>query len=167
MNLILPIVTHPVYIVACVLVGLIWRRRRTGFVGTTLLCFLLTPLLFPLFLYVTGPAKPSDPEAELEAQLEAELEKQLAEQRAAEAERELEAERARGKARKAGLRKPSLARAAAVEQPTHAAAPDGAAAEESQRPAPASDAPVAEADPPEAEATDEGGEVPAPLTPRA
>ncbi len=57
MSLWLHIVTHPAYLLACVLVGVAGRKRRTGFFGYTVMSFLLTPL-FTLFVLYVGGEKP-------------------------------------------------------------------------------------------------------------
>lgn len=66
MNIILPVITHPAYILACALIGIAGRKRRLGLFGFTLLSFLITPILSWLLLFVTGqPKPPPDDEFEL------------------------------------------------------------------------------------------------------
>lgn len=52
----LHIITHPVYLLACLLVGVMGRNRRVGFFGATLLSVLLTPVLM-FFALFTGAEK--------------------------------------------------------------------------------------------------------------
>ena len=64
MNVWLHVVTHPAFLLACVLVGFAGRNRRTGFFGYLVMSLPLTPLLMLFVLYV-GAEKPSpDPEDE-------------------------------------------------------------------------------------------------------
>lgn len=72
MSAVLPIITHPAYILACVLIGIAGRKRRLGIVGFALLSFLLTPLLMWFLLFMTGERKRRHPT--LEEELEQELE---------------------------------------------------------------------------------------------
>lgn len=52
---ILPIVTHPAYLLGCALVGVAGRKRRMGFFGFLIFSFLLTPLLGAFVLFVSAP----------------------------------------------------------------------------------------------------------------
>jgi len=59
--MLLPIVTHPAYILACVLLAIAGRRRRAGFFGFLIISWLLTPLGALFILIVAGPKPaPSD-----------------------------------------------------------------------------------------------------------
>jgi len=51
------VIVFLVYCLFCLLVGLIGRRRRSGFVGTALISFVVTPLLMLVVLYLTAAAK--------------------------------------------------------------------------------------------------------------
>ncbi|MBK8266364.1 MAG: hypothetical protein IPK80_34185 [Nannocystis sp.] len=46
---------HPVYLIACALIGLAGRRRRAGFVGFTVIALLVTPLVALIILFATAP----------------------------------------------------------------------------------------------------------------
>lgn len=46
-----------VYIVLCIVVGFLGRRRRVGFWGFLFLSVLLTPLVPALFIYFAAPVK--------------------------------------------------------------------------------------------------------------
>jgi len=61
MSMWLYIVTQPVYLLACVLVGVAGRKRRTGMFGYFFLSFVLTPLVM-LFVLFVGGEKPPPPE---------------------------------------------------------------------------------------------------------
>ncbi|MCB9528832.1 MAG: hypothetical protein R3F65_06275 [bacterium] len=56
MSAVLPIITHPVYLLACFLVGVMGRKRRVGFFGAALLSLLLTPVLM-FFVLFAGAEK--------------------------------------------------------------------------------------------------------------
>jgi len=56
-----PFFAHPVYLLACVLLGIAGRRRRAGFFGFLIMSFLLTPLIALFILVVAGPRpEPTD-----------------------------------------------------------------------------------------------------------
>lgn len=66
MSAVLPIITHPVYLLACFLVGVMGRNRRVGFFGAALLSLLLTPVLM-FFVFFAGAEKrrPIDDDEEI------------------------------------------------------------------------------------------------------
>jgi hypothetical protein len=47
------LISHPIYILACVLIGLFGTGRRGGFIGFTLISILLTPLT-SIFILLVG-----------------------------------------------------------------------------------------------------------------
>jgi hypothetical protein len=46
---------HPLYLLACVVVGIAGRRRRAGFLGFAVIAMALTPLVALLILVAAGP----------------------------------------------------------------------------------------------------------------
>ncbi len=53
----LHIITNPIYLAVCLIVGFAGRERRTGFFGWFIFSVLLTPLLMLFVLYVGGEKK--------------------------------------------------------------------------------------------------------------
>jgi hypothetical protein len=45
-----------IYVIACLLTGLLGRERRMGYAGTVLLSLFITPLGMLLILALTGPS---------------------------------------------------------------------------------------------------------------
>jgi hypothetical protein len=43
------------YVAACVLTGIYGRRRRLGFIGSSVISFFITPLLVLVVLFFTAP----------------------------------------------------------------------------------------------------------------
>lgn len=46
---------HPLYLLACGLIGIAGSRRRAGFVGFTVIALLVTPLVALIILFVAAP----------------------------------------------------------------------------------------------------------------
>lgn len=62
-------VTHPAYLIACLVVAILGRKRRSGLLGYFFLSFLLTPLVMLFVLYVGAePAEPTAEELKAEAE---------------------------------------------------------------------------------------------------
>lgn len=55
----MPLVAHPAYLLACVLVGWAGRRRRAGLFGFVLIALVVTPLIALLILLV-GAERPTN-----------------------------------------------------------------------------------------------------------
>jgi|AGTN01.1.fsa_nt_gi hypothetical protein len=51
----MPPLIFALYCILCVVTGLAGRHRRSGFIGTVLLSFVLTPVLMLVLLYLTAP----------------------------------------------------------------------------------------------------------------
>lgn len=49
------------YIVVCLVVALLGLNRRSGYVGALFMCFLMTPLVAFLVLWMTAPARKPQP----------------------------------------------------------------------------------------------------------
>ncbi len=57
----LPYLTHPAYLLACGLMGILGLRRRGGFFVFLIMALLLTPL-GALFIYHIAAERPADPQ---------------------------------------------------------------------------------------------------------
>lgn len=75
MSIWLHIVTNPVYLIACLIVGFAGRKRRTGMFGYAVMSFLLTPLVMMFVLYVGGEKPVPDDDDLLDEPLPAPTEK--------------------------------------------------------------------------------------------
>lgn len=88
MSMWLHVVTHPAYLILCLVVGLMGRKRRTGIAGYFLMSFALTPLLMLFVLYVGGE-RPLPRDEEEDDDIDAEI---AAERAAAQGEDDAKAE---------------------------------------------------------------------------
>lgn len=48
----LAVITHPIYLAACLLIGIAGRKRRPGLFGSALLALLLTPVVMILAFFI-------------------------------------------------------------------------------------------------------------------
>ena len=55
------------YVVVCMVVALLGLNRRSGYVGALFMCFLMTPLVAFLVLWMTAPARRPPPAADARA----------------------------------------------------------------------------------------------------